>query len=98
MSVVKVLSWVVGVFVLFIVLSPGMLLTIPPQEGKSVLTVGEVPWLPVLTHALIFGAVYGIAKVIAWALRRKGSGGSASSSVPAAVATPAAVASPAKSK
>ena len=96
MSVVKVLTWVVAVFVLFIVLSPGMLLTIPPSAGKTIVTVGEVAWLPVVVHALVFASVYGIAKVVTWALRRRGRGGLASSSAPASA--PPVVSTPAKSK
>ena len=79
MAILTVLFWAIGVAVLFILLSPGMLLTIPAEEGKSLLTLGETNWKPVLVHALIFGAVYGIAKVIAWAIRRKRIGGLLSS-------------------
>lgn len=80
MSVVKVLAWTVGVFVLFVALAPGVLLTIPAPEGKSILTVGEAAWAPVLVHGAVFAAIYGLAKVIAWALRRKGSKNATTSS------------------
>jgi hypothetical protein len=74
MAIFTVLLWVIGVTVLFIILSPGMLLTIPASEDKTILTIGETAWQPVVIHALIFGAIYGIAKIIAWALRRKAKG------------------------
>lgn len=93
MAILTVLLWAIGVSVLFILLSPGMLLTIPAEEGKSLLTIGETKWLPVLVHALLFGAIYGIAKVIAWAIRRKRTGAllSSASQTPAPVPSVASV-------
>lgn len=81
MSFPKKLVWVVAMAVLFIVLSPGVLLTIPAPEGKGILTVGEAPWKPVLVHAGVFAVVYGLIKVIMWGARRvKGRKGSSSAS------------------
>jgi len=40
--------------VLFVVLSPGVLLSLPPGASR---------WVQVLTHAVVFGAVY-------WGLRQ----------------------------
>ena len=81
MSFPKKLVWVLAMAVLFIVLSPGVLLTIPAPEGKSMLTVGEAPWAPVLVHAAVFAVVYGLIKVIMWGARKvKGRRGSSSAS------------------
>jgi|UniRef100_A0A6C0GZB5 hypothetical protein len=57
MSLVKLLGWTVGLSILFILLSPGVLLTIPPS-GDGVVTFMKTPYLPVVVHALVFGAVY----------------------------------------
>jgi hypothetical protein len=91
MAILTVLLWAIGVSVLFILLSPGMLLTIPVEEGKNILTIGETKWLPVVVHALVFGAIYGIAKVIAWALRRKRTGALLSSASQTQTQAPAVV-------
>lgn len=81
MSFSKKLVWVIAITVLFIVLSPGVLLTIPAPEGKSMLTVGEAPWAPVLVHAGVFAIVYGLIKVVMWGARKvKGRKGSSSAS------------------
>jgi hypothetical protein len=70
MSVVRKLVWIVAMAVLFIALTPGVLLTIPAPEGKGILTVGEAPWAPVLVHAGVFAAVYGLIKLIMWGARK----------------------------
>ena len=81
MSVVRKLVWIVAMAVLFIALTPGVLLTIPAPEGKSMLTLGEAPWAPVLVHAGVFAVVYGLIKLIMWGARRvKGRRGSSSAS------------------
>jgi hypothetical protein len=64
MSVVKLVIWSVALFALFVLLSPGVLLTIPPAEGKSIVTVGEAHWMPVLVHGLVFALIYAAVKAI----------------------------------
>ncbi len=43
--------------VLFILLSPGVLLTLPP-DGDRVFMTGTTSIAAVLVHAVVFGAVY----------------------------------------
>jgi len=64
MSVVKLVIWSVALFALFVLLSPGVLLTIPHAEGKSIVTVGEANWMPVLVHGLVFALIYAAAKAL----------------------------------
>jgi hypothetical protein len=64
MSVVKLVIWSVALFALFVLLSPGVLLTIPHAEGKSIVTVGEAHWTPVIVHGLIFALIYAAVKAI----------------------------------
>lgn len=42
--------------ILFVILSPGLLLTLPPVAGK-VLMSGKTSVLAVLVHAVVFGVV-----------------------------------------
>ena len=43
--------------VLFILLSPGLLLTIPPLD-KGYIMSGQMSWQSVLVHAVVFFLVY----------------------------------------
>jgi len=72
MSLVKLLVWTVGVSILFILLSPGVLLTIPPS-GDGVVTFMKTSYLPVVVHALVFGAVYfGVKMLMRKLMSKKG--------------------------
>jgi hypothetical protein len=72
MSLVKLLGWTVGVSILFILLSPGVLLTIPPS-GDGVVTFMKTSYLPVVVHALVFGAVYfGVKMLMRKLMSKKG--------------------------
>ena len=42
---------------LFIVLSPGLFLTIPPMDG-GVFRSGQTSWQSVIVHAIIFALIY----------------------------------------
>ena len=64
MSVVKLVIWSIALFALFVILSPGVLLTIPHAEGKSFITVGEAHWAPVIVHGLVFALIYAAVKAI----------------------------------
>jgi hypothetical protein len=75
MSLVKLLGWTVGVSILFILLSPGVLLTIPPS-GDGVVTFMKTSYLPVVVHALVFGAVYfGVKMLMRKLMSKKGTKG-----------------------
>jgi hypothetical protein len=74
MSVVKLVIWSVALFALFVLLTPGVLLTIPHAEGKSIVTVGEANWIPVLVHGLIFALIYAAVKAIMMRTSKKKSG------------------------
>jgi hypothetical protein len=75
MSLVKLLGWTVGLSILFILLSPGVLLTIPPS-GDGVVTFMKTPYLPVVVHALVFGAVYfGVKMLMRKLMSKKGTKG-----------------------
>ena len=47
--------------VLFVLLSPGLLLTLPPLS-RGVLTSGQTSTTAVLVHALVFGLVYSLLR------------------------------------
>ena len=69
MSVARLLTWTVGLAVLFVVLSPGVLLTLPAGE-QGVLTLNKAPIVPVLVHAAVFAAVYFVVKMVAGRARK----------------------------
>jgi len=89
MSVARLLTWTVGLAVLFVVLSPGVLLTLPAGE-QGVLTLNKAPIVPVLVHAAVFAAVYFVVKMVAGRARKWSSSSTRSSiksSVKSAVKT-----------
>lgn len=43
--------------ILFIVLSPGMILNVPPKDGKFFMT-RKTSWQSVLVHALVFMVLF----------------------------------------
>ena len=49
-------QYLLTLFVLYVLLSPGVLLTIPPGPSGRIVTIGETPLMPVLVHAAVFVA------------------------------------------
>jgi hypothetical protein len=47
---------------LFALLSPGMLLTLPPVAGSSVFASGKTGVAPVMTHALVYAVVFALLR------------------------------------
>lgn len=86
MSVAKKLSWAIGLAALFIVLSPGVLLTVPAREQGW--WTPNMPSTQVLVHAVVFVAAWMAIKMMA---RRGGrlTASSASSSVKSAASSAA---------
>jgi hypothetical protein len=47
---------------LFAILSPGMLLTLPPVKGTGVFRSGKTGVAPALTHALVYSVVFALLR------------------------------------
>jgi hypothetical protein len=47
---------------LFALLSPGMLLTLPPVAGSGVFASGKTGVAPVMTHALVYAVVFALLR------------------------------------
>ena len=47
---------------LFALLSPGMLLTLPPVKGTGVFRSGKTGVAPIMTHALVYAVVFALLR------------------------------------
>jgi hypothetical protein len=47
---------------LFALLSPGMLLTLPPVGGTGVFRSGKTGVAPIMTHALVYAVVFALLR------------------------------------
>lgn len=68
--------WALLFTLLFVLLVPGVLLTIP-NGTKSMITVGEANMTTVAVHAVVFFLAYMLVKKVAWMLfgRKRGKKG-----------------------
>ena len=87
----KSVPWLVALAVLFIALSPGVLLTVPNPNGATwydVVTVGSVS-TQVVVHAVVFALAWTVVRKVLKALmgRRRNLRSSASSAVSTASST-----------
>lgn len=85
----KSVPWLVALAVLFIALSPGVLLTVPNPAGAAwydVVTVGSVS-TQVVVHAVVFALAWTVVRKVLKALLGRRRRNARSSSVSSAVST-----------